>query len=109
MKRLSARQVLASVLLFATSDAAWTSDAPAVNSTSGLIIGHEAKNRPATYEFLGIKYGQAPIGELRFAAPQRYLAPEGTVFEASDWVNLCLSGEIGISGLIQTIERRLPV
>jgi hypothetical protein len=81
MKRLS--QVLTGILVFATGSLA---DAPAVNSTSGLIIGHKAENTNS-YEFLGIKYGQAPTGELRFASPKRYLAPEGTVFEASNWVN----------------------
>jgi carboxylesterase type B len=67
MKRLS--QVLTGILVFATGSLA---DAPE-NTNS--------------YEFLGIKYGQAPTGELRFASPKRYLAPEGTVFEASNWVN----------------------
>jgi hypothetical protein len=81
MKRLS--HVITGILVFATGSLAGT---PAVNSTSGLIIGHKAENTNS-YEFLGIKYGQAPTGELRFASPKRHLAPEGTVFEASDWVN----------------------
>lgn len=59
---------------------------PSVNSTSGLIIGHRALNRTSTYEFLGIKYGQAPVDTLRFAPPKRYVAPAGTVYNASNWV-----------------------
>lgn len=85
MKRLPLRQVLTGVLVLATGGLG-SSEAPAVKSTSGLIVGHKAEHRPNSYEFLGIKYGQAPIGELRFASPRRYIAPEGTVFEASNWV-----------------------
>jgi hypothetical protein len=101
MKRLS--QVLTGILVFATGSLA---DAPAVNSTSGLIIGHKAENTNS-YEFLGIKYGQAPTGELRFASPKRYLAPDGTVFEASNWVNPSSLSNKTV-GLTQRIECRLP-
>jgi hypothetical protein len=109
MKRLS--WTLTGLLAFATTsvaDNSRTSEAPSVNSSSGRIIGHRAASRPNTYEFLGIKYGQAPIGELRFASPKRYLAPEGTVFEASKWVNLRSPYEDDTAGLIQRTERRLP-
>ena len=91
MKRLSLVQALTGVLSFATTSAAESLRAfepPSVNSTSGLLIGHKAEHRPNSYEFLGVKYGQAPTGELRFASPKRYVAPEGTVFEASNWVSL---------------------
>lgn len=91
MKRLSLVQALTGVLSFATTSAAESLRAfepPSVNSTSGLLIGHKAEHRPNSYEFLGVKYGQAPTGELRFASPKRYVAPEGTVFEASKWVSL---------------------
>jgi hypothetical protein len=90
MKRFSCGLVFTGALAFATAsitDSSRTFEAPAVNSTSGLIIGHKADHRPNSYEFLGIKYGQAPVGELRFASPKRFLAPGGTVFEASNWVN----------------------
>jgi hypothetical protein len=58
-----------------------------VQTTSGIVVGHEASNRTDVTEFLGIRYAQAPIGNLRFAAPVPYVAPEGAVFEASDWVS----------------------
>jgi carboxylesterase type B len=58
-----------------------------VYSTSGTIIGHQAPDRPDTFEFLGIKYGQAPIGELRFAPPERYIAPAHNLYNASTWVS----------------------
>ncbi|KAI4227238.1 MAG: hypothetical protein L6R36_002558 [Xanthoria steineri] len=56
-----------------------------VNTTSGLIIGHHAPNRTDVTEFLGIKYAEAAVGELRFAAPKRYIALPGTVYNASEW------------------------
>lgn len=62
-----------------------------LTSTGGTIIGHGASNRTSVTEFLGIRYAEAPIGELRFAAPKKYVAPQGTVFEASEWVRFCLS------------------
>ena len=63
------------------------SHAPQVTSTSGIVIGHQAPDRPDTFEFLGIKYGQAPVGELRFAPPERYAAPVNTLYNASTWVS----------------------
>jgi hypothetical protein len=61
-------------------------NAPQVKTTSGTIIGHQAPNRTAVTEFLGIQYGQAPVGALRFAPPKRYIAPAGTIYNASIWV-----------------------
>jgi hypothetical protein len=58
-----------------------------VLTTSGTLIGHTASNRSSVVEFLGIRYAEAPVEGLRFAAPKAYLAPEGTVFEASNWVS----------------------
>lgn len=60
---------------------------PRVNTTSGLIGGHQAPNRTSVTEFLGIKYAAAPTGELRFAPPKRFAAPPGTFYEASEWVS----------------------
>ncbi|KZM23178.1 hydrolase [Ascochyta rabiei] len=54
-------------------------------STGGTIIGHGASNKTSVTEFLGIRYAEAPVGVLRFAAPKKYVAPQGSVFEASEW------------------------
>jgi hypothetical protein len=62
-------------------------DTPRVRSTSGTIIGHRSPQRPDTFEFLGIKYGRAPVGELRFVPPVRYVAPPDAVYNASTWVS----------------------
>ncbi|ORY09302.1 cholinesterase precursor [Clohesyomyces aquaticus] len=73
-------------LIFATTSAGPVKKADLeVNTSSGLIVGHQAPNRTAVIEFLGIQYGQAPVGELRFAPPKRYVAPAGTVYTASSW------------------------
>ncbi|KAF2134298.1 cholinesterase precursor [Dothidotthia symphoricarpi CBS 119687] len=59
-----------------------------VLTTSGTIVGHEASNRSSVTEYLGIRYAAAPVDELRFAAPKKFVASKGTVFEASEWVSV---------------------
>lgn len=43
-----------------------------VQTSSGTIKGHKADNQSEVSEYLGIPYGKAPIGDLRFAAPEKY-------------------------------------
>lgn len=43
-----------------------------VQTSSGLIVGHAAKTATEVSEYLGIPFAQAPVGDLRFAAPQPY-------------------------------------
>lgn len=76
----------AAATLFGSSIAAPQQPAR-VQTSSGTIIGHKASNETLVTEFLGIRYAEAPVGELRFAAPKKYTAPKGTVFEASEWVS----------------------
>ncbi|KAI8935860.1 hypothetical protein NX059_007377 [Plenodomus lindquistii] len=64
---------------------------PRIQTSSGTIVGHQAANRTRVTEFLGIRYAEAPVGDLRFVAPKKYEAPAGTVFDASEWVIQCLS------------------
>ena len=40
-----------------------------VETSSGLVAGHAATYYPEVREYLGIPYAQAPVGDLRFAAP----------------------------------------
>jgi hypothetical protein len=76
-------------ILFGSVVSAGTAQSAQVQTaTGGTIIGHGASNRPSVTEFLGIRYAAAPIEELRFAAPKRYIAPQDTVYEASEWVRL---------------------
>ncbi|KAH9900184.1 cholinesterase precursor [Xylariomycetidae sp. FL2044] len=76
----------ASSLLFSVLSVwAASTDHPQVHSTSDEIIGHRSPNRPSTFEFLGIKYGQPPVSTLRFAAPRLYTPAEDTVYNASNW------------------------
>lgn len=44
----------------------------AVNTTSGTIVGHAATNTTQVSEYLGIRYAEVPVGNLRFAAPKAY-------------------------------------
>ena len=57
---------------------------PTVRTSSGLIVGHNAPNRPGVEEFLGIRFGRSPVGELRFAAPKAYTSLD--TFVASHFV-----------------------
>lgn len=94
MGRQSSKQVVALVLTWlAISRGAMSKEmyVPRVSSTSGTIIGHQAPDNPDTFEFLGIRYGKAPVGELRFAPPQRYTAPAHAFYNASTWVSSTLS------------------
>jgi len=43
-----------------------------VQTTSGMVKGHKADNQSEVSEYLGIPFGKAPIGDLRFAAPVKY-------------------------------------
>jgi hypothetical protein len=70
-------------VLFTLAAAAQKSDLDVVTS-NGRITGHLAPGMRNTVEFLGIPYAQAPVGQLRFAAP---LHLEGkSDYVASDWV-----------------------
>ncbi|CAA9964651.1 PnbA Carboxylesterase type B [Pyrenophora teres f. maculata] len=60
-----------------------------VHTSSGTLIGYPSSNRTHVTEFLGIRYAEAPVGELRFAAPKKYHAPAGIIFEASNWSSDC--------------------
>ncbi|EOA80944.1 hypothetical protein ACJQWK_09942 [Exserohilum turcicum] len=60
-----------------------------VETRSGTLVGHPSSNKTHVTEFLGIRYAAAPVGELRFAPPSKYLAPPGTVVEASEWSADC--------------------
>lgn len=90
---------IAAVLLLgpATALGVLHATSPTANTTSGLIIGHAAPNRSEVTEFLGIRYAEPPVGDLRFAPPKRYIAPAGTVHNASDWAADCLSNKPPVS------------
>ena len=44
----------------------------AVDTTSGSIVGHAATGTTQVSEYLGIRYAEPPVGDLRFAAPKAY-------------------------------------
>ncbi len=43
-----------------------------VQTDSGPVSGHAALNASQVSEYLGIPFAVPPMGELRFAAPQKY-------------------------------------
>ena len=64
---------LISVLLLAAGGAA--TFAP-INTTSGQYIGHTAPITNDVIEYLGIRYAQPAVGELRFSSPTPYTSSE---------------------------------
>lgn len=67
----SATAALTSLQGIETRQSNWTVG-QTVQTSSGPVTGHAAKNDSQVSEYLGIPFGQAPIGELRFAAPVRF-------------------------------------
>ena len=57
-----------------------------VETSSGYIVGHPARNRSQVVEYLGIPYAKPPIGQLRFAAPQTLISNQ--YLTASEYVRL---------------------
>lgn len=71
---LAAATWLTSSLVAAVSDQCEVSISKflKVKTTNGLVEGHIADDSPCIVEYLGIPYAKPPVGELRFASPQRY-------------------------------------
>lgn len=64
-----------------------------VQTGSGAVTGHAAKNNSEVSEYLGIPYGQAPIGDLRFAAPVKFTGNSSLNGTSFVILPLCLSIE----------------
>jgi hypothetical protein len=70
------------------SSTTWTVG-QSVRTTSGNIIGHAAPNSSEVSEYLGIRYAQPPLEQLRFAAPKPYNSSADVI--ASTFVCLVLN------------------
>ena|SRR5947209_1946289 len=99
MNSLSHSLALLGVLLLGVNagrhdkrDAQW-SVGQAVRTTSGTIIGRAAKGAPQVSEYLGIPFARAPVGNLRFAAPQPY-RNDGATFVAANFVSSPPGGHV---------------
>lgn len=44
-----------------------------VKTSSGPVTGHASSKFPEVSVYLGIPFGQAPVGDLRFAAPVKFV------------------------------------
>jgi cholinesterase len=58
-----------------------------VETGNGRIVGHRSAISEEVWEYLGIPYAQSPLGDLRFAAPQKYRG-NGS-YTASKFVSTC--------------------
>jgi cholinesterase len=58
-----------------------------VETGNGRIVGHRSAISEDVWEYLGIPYAQSPLGDLRFAAPQKYRG-NGS-YTASKFVSTC--------------------
>jgi hypothetical protein len=63
-----------------------------VQTSSGPVSGHPAANDSQVSEYLGIPYGQAPIGDLRFAAPVKFTG--NASLNGTSFVSLHINGYI---------------
>lgn len=65
----------------------WTIGQP-VDTSSGVVTGRHAPwpANSGVSEYLGIRYAQAPIGDLRFAAPKAYEG-KGKQVDGTQWVS----------------------
>jgi hypothetical protein len=61
----------------------------AVETTSGIIIGHAAPVLTNVSEYLGIPYAKPPTGKLRFAKPHPFYGDKK--INASSFVSFSLS------------------
>ncbi|KAF2204208.1 cholinesterase precursor [Delitschia confertaspora ATCC 74209] len=82
---------------FLPTSLAFINNAPQAVTSSGTLIGHQASNKTFVSEYLGVRYAQAPTGDLRFAPPKRYIVPFGTVYQAKEWSDDCLSNKPPLS------------
>lgn len=74
---------------YALSTAALFSPFETVNTTNGNVIGHRVATSGDVWEYLGIPYAQPPLGQLRFAAPQR--SNHTGTFNATNFVRTFLA------------------
>lgn len=61
-----------------------------VRTTNGWIRGHRAPGSEAVIEYLGIPFAKPPVGDLRFAPPERFVG--NSSYEASQFVSCASSG-----------------
>jgi cholinesterase len=62
-----------------------------VQTSSGAVHGHAALNATQVSEYLGVPFAAPPVGDLRFAAPQKYSG--NSTINGTSFVSQCLSPE----------------
>lgn len=62
-----------------------------VQTTRGPLNGHAAANHPQVSEYLGIPFAQPPIGNLRFAPPEKYTG--NSTINGTNYVSVAVSNQ----------------
>lgn len=108
-----------SALIIATAAAsnvgqAWTHNSTvgtAVNTTSGLVVGHANQKYLDVSEYLGVPFAKPPVHNLRFAPPEAYVGSARIVADKQplsctqkpssvnysqplDWINMAITAGI---------------
>lgn len=76
-----------------------------VQTSSGPVKGHAAKDADQVSEYLGIPYAQPPIDDLRFQPSVRYNGTD--IITASAFGHACMQPAIDLSGSRRVRERQI--
>ncbi|KAN0106041.1 alpha/beta-hydrolase [Hyaloscypha variabilis] len=90
--------IIGGVLGSRTHSTSWKIGQP-VNTTSGLIIGGAASNGSRVSGYFGIPYAKPPVGDLRFAPPEKFEG-NGTITATSFGADCPISSSFGM-GLVE--------
>ena len=80
------RHNLKLISLLSVVSGAWTKT---VTTTNGTVVGGTCENYDVAY-FLAIPYAKAPVGDLRFAAPEPYEKYAGGELKATSPAPRCI-------------------
>lgn len=88
-----------------------------VNTPNGVVQGkiEQIRHNREVVSFLGVPFGEPPIGDLRFRPPQM-VKPWSGVYQATEPAKACIQGrdEVYVSfrfhiSLLLSIERRCEI
>jgi carboxylesterase type B len=80
------RQSLGLISFLSVLGSAWTK---AVTTTNGTVVGGKCESYDVDY-FLAIPYAKAPVGDLRFVAPEPYGKYAGGELNATSPAPRCI-------------------
>lgn len=87
MKRCTVKRLICAALQVCPAAAYSPLDDNCVARTDNKVFGgHKSTQQTSVCEWLGIPYGQAPVGDLRFAPPVKPFLSNGS-FDADTYVS----------------------